>query len=124
MLTWLREHPGDAGWGFYYLARRMGLTRVDCSSAWAASRAGRTRMGTVEVGYAVVDEHRRQGYATEAVVGWTRFAFESPRVARVIGQTLPSLGPSIRVLGKPASAPPARATIRTRRRASRCCGAS
>ena len=56
--------------------------------------------GVVEVGYGIVTDHQRQGLATEAVDGWLRFAFGSPRVTMVVGQTLPSLAPSIGVLEK------------------------
>lgn len=54
--------------------------------------------GNVEVGYSVLVEHQRQGYASEALAGWIGFAFASGRVARVIGQTLASMSASIRVL--------------------------
>jgi RimJ/RimL family protein N-acetyltransferase len=99
-LTWLLAHPGDADWGFYYLARRTppGAPRLLVGAG--GFKGGPDDEGTVEVGYSILREHQRQGYATEAVVGWARFAFESPKVARVIGQTLQSLGASIRVLEK------------------------
>ncbi len=56
--------------------------------------------GTVEVGYSVLPEFRRQRYATEAVAGLLRRASADPRVARVIAETLPSLRPSIGLVEK------------------------
>jgi ribosomal-protein-alanine N-acetyltransferase len=56
--------------------------------------------GTVEVGYSIVSDHRRRGYASEAVRGLVRHAFGVPEVRRVIAETLPELTPSIGVLRK------------------------
>jgi len=95
-LRGLEAHPADADWGFYYLARRDGAHSLLVGAG--GFKGAPDAEGTVEVGYSVLPEHQRQGYATEAVGGWVRFAFESERVARVIAHTLASLGPSIRVL--------------------------
>jgi RimJ/RimL family protein N-acetyltransferase len=54
--------------------------------------------GTVEIGYGVVPERRRRGFAREAVDGWLAHAFADPRVRRVIAHTLVELEPSIGVL--------------------------
>ena len=56
--------------------------------------------GSVEVGYGVVSDQRRQGFATEVVHGLAAKAFASPSVRVVVGQTLPSLVGSIGVLEK------------------------
>ena len=56
--------------------------------------------GEVEIGYGVLPEFQRRGYATEAVRAWIAFAFTDPRVQAVVGQTLASLTPSIGVLEK------------------------
>jgi [ribosomal protein S5]-alanine N-acetyltransferase len=54
--------------------------------------------GAVEIGYSIVPESRRRGYAREAVDGLIGWAFHDPRVRRVIAHTLPGLAPSIGVL--------------------------
>jgi RimJ/RimL family protein N-acetyltransferase len=54
----------------------------------------------VEIGYSVLPEFRRQGYATEAAQGLIARAFAHPGVALVIAETLPDLFPSIGVLRK------------------------
>jgi len=56
--------------------------------------------GTVEIGYGIVSDHQRRGYALEAVRGLLTRAFALPQVQRVIAETLPELGPSIGVLRK------------------------
>jgi RimJ/RimL family protein N-acetyltransferase len=56
--------------------------------------------GRVELGYSVLTQFQRQGYATEAVAGLVEFAFQQPDVDEVSAETLPSLAPSIGVLKK------------------------
>jgi ribosomal-protein-alanine N-acetyltransferase len=56
--------------------------------------------GTVELGYGIVSDHQRHGYATETVRGLLSFAFADPKVTRVIAETLPELEPSKGVLAK------------------------
>jgi [ribosomal protein S5]-alanine N-acetyltransferase len=52
------------------------------------------------VGYGVVRDHQRRGYASETVRGLVGHAFALPEVHRVIAETLPELTPSIGVLEK------------------------
>jgi RimJ/RimL family protein N-acetyltransferase len=54
----------------------------------------------VEVGYGIVAEHQRKGYATETALGLLRRAFGVPAVRRAVADTLPELAPSIGVLRK------------------------
>lgn len=56
--------------------------------------------GMVELGYGIVPDHQRQGFASEAILGWVEFAFAPPTVQTVVGQTLPQLTPSVGVLRK------------------------
>lgn len=54
--------------------------------------------GTVEVGYSVVADRRRRGYATEAartLIGW---ALDQPGIRTVVASCEPSNLPSIRTL--------------------------
>ena len=61
---------------------------------------GEPRDGVAELGYGVLPAHQRVGYATEATLAMTSFAFGQPQVATVIAHTLPHLAPSIGVLDK------------------------
>jgi RimJ/RimL family protein N-acetyltransferase len=95
----LRRAPADAGWWSWYVLRRTG---DDDEGAVAIGTAGFKGApddeGTIEIGYAIVESHQRQGCASEAVAALVDWAFAQPNVQRVIAETLPSLGGSIRVL--------------------------
>jgi RimJ/RimL family protein N-acetyltransferase len=94
------EPPGSSPWGMYYLVRRADEAGVETVVGIAGFKGPPDADGIVEVGYGVVAEHQRLGYATEAVRGMTRFAFASPAVTAVIAHTLVHLTPSIGVLLK------------------------
>ncbi|MDB6123301.1 MAG: acetyltransferase, ribosomal protein N-acetylase [Pedosphaera sp.] len=59
-----------------------------------------TKEGIVEVGYSIVEDEQRKGYATEAVTGLCQRAFSDPRVRRVMAETYPDLIESVCVLEK------------------------
>ena len=54
--------------------------------------------GMVEVGYGIVRDQQRQGYASEAARGLLARAFAAPDVTRVTAETYPELAGSIGVL--------------------------
>jgi RimJ/RimL family protein N-acetyltransferase len=56
--------------------------------------------GMVEIAYAVLPEHQRRGYATEASRLMVAFAFQSPEVRVVRAHTLPDGVASQGVLAK------------------------
>jgi RimJ/RimL family protein N-acetyltransferase len=56
--------------------------------------------GTVEVGYGIVRDQQRRGYASETVRGLLADAFARPTVRRVMAETYPELAGSIGVLRK------------------------
>ena len=95
----LAEDPDQAGWWLHFVVLRGddgGRTLIG-----SAGYKGRPSAdGIVEVGYGIVSEHRRRGYASEAVRGLLERAFALPEVERVIAETLPELTPSIGVLRK------------------------
>src|SRR5579872_1010678 len=93
-LNWLLKHPSDAEWGFYYFLERATGVRPVLIGA-GGFKGAPDADGLVELGYSIVPERRRRGYATEAVRGMLTFAFADSRVRTVIGQTLPSLPASI-----------------------------
>ena len=129
-LDWRSTHPGDDDWGFHYLVLRGDNGAGGVGGARTLIGAGGFRgapdaNGSVEVGYSLLADHQRRGYATEAVEAWVAFAFSDPRVTRVIAQTLVGLTPSIRVLeragftfagtGDDPHAPPGEQVIRYER---------
>ena len=102
----LEEAPDEAGWWSWYLVLRKdaaggrgwGRGRGRVLVGGAGFKGKPTPDGTVEIGYSVLQEAQRLGYATEAVKGLLPWAFEHAEVSRVIAETLPELAPSRRVL--------------------------
>ncbi len=99
-LSWVLDHPHQTGWGFHYVLRRPASSEPPLLIGTGGFKGAPDEAGTIELGYGVLPEHQRHGYATEAVRGWVDFAFASPQVRTVVGQTLPHLTASIRVLEK------------------------
>jgi [ribosomal protein S5]-alanine N-acetyltransferase len=103
-LGWLSDPKNDPGYGFYWLLVRNGAADARQQTAHTligiAGFKGMPEDGVVEVGYGVVAEYQRRGYATEAVRALLAHAFACPGVTRVIAETLPGLAASIGVLEK------------------------
>ena len=95
-------NPDAVGWVLWFV-----LLRADSSPDGARTAIGccgfkgkPTEDGTCEVGYGILPQFRRAGYASEAtraLVGW---AFGHAGVSRVVAETYPELAPSIRVMEK------------------------
>lgn len=96
-LARLQESPASSGWWLRFVLLRTEGRRILIGSA---GYKGPPSAGAVEVGYGIVPDHHRRGYASEAVRGLLAHAFAVPEVERVIGETYPSLIPSIGVLEK------------------------
>jgi [ribosomal protein S5]-alanine N-acetyltransferase len=93
----LSQEPSLCGWLIWYMVS-LEPERVVIGHCGFKGRPDPS--GSVEVGYAVLDDFQRRNYATEAVAGLLRWAQAQPGVRRVVGQTLPHLAASIRVLTK------------------------
>jgi [ribosomal protein S5]-alanine N-acetyltransferase len=99
MLARLADGSDPAGWWLHFVVLReaaAGRTLIGS----VGYKGPPSPDGTVEVGYGIVAEHQRRGYASEAVRGLVRRAFAAPAVRRVIAETYPALTPSIGVLRK------------------------
>lgn len=93
----LAEDPSLQGWLSWYIVR-VGRARTlvgVCGLGGPPNSAGE-----VTLGYAMLPEHRRKGYATEAVGALIDWAFEDPRTRAIVAQTYAHLGESIRVMEK------------------------
>jgi len=99
-LSWVLEHPEQSGWGSHYVVRCPTALEIPLLIGAGGFKGAPDEAESIEVGYAVVPEHQRRGYATEAVRGWVALAFGSPSVQTIVGHTLPHLTASIRVLEK------------------------
>ena len=98
-LGWLEAAPERSGWfGWYGLARPdLGGPAVLVASG---GFLGPPASGAVRLGYSVLPEFQRRGYATEMVNGLLRWAFTHPEVEVVESETEWANPASARVLEK------------------------
>lgn len=97
-LRQLEADPAEAGWAFHYIVREGTSATGPLVIGIVGYKGKPGPDGSVEIGYSVVPEYQRQGIATEAAGALVLNAFQHPAVTRVLGETLPSLAPSIAVL--------------------------
>jgi RimJ/RimL family protein N-acetyltransferase len=102
-MTWIAEileaDPGAAGWvAWYFLLRGPADARTAIGTGGFKGRPSSD--GMVEVGYSVLEDHQRRGYAPEAVEALSAWAFAHEAVRRIVAHTLPDGVPSQRVLAK------------------------
>jgi [ribosomal protein S5]-alanine N-acetyltransferase len=98
-LARLAEGSQQAGWWLHFVVLRHGVPGRTLIGS-AGYKGPPSPEGTVEVGYGIVRDYQRQGYASETVQGLLAHAFALPQVRRVVAETLPELTPSIGVLRK------------------------
>ena len=96
----LEANPASVGWGFWYFT----LPGDGAGPAVAIGNGGfkgpPDAEGSVEIGYAILEEHQRRGYASEAVEALVQWAFAGPGVHRVVAETYGVLIGSMGVLRK------------------------
>lgn len=90
---------GD-GFGFYYFIMRPEEEGDAPVVIGVGGFKSKPVDGRVEIGYSVLPQFHRKGYATEAAAGLIRFAFAGDDVNEVIAETLPHLEASIGVMIK------------------------
>ena len=93
---WIRSDPDLGGFGAYFIIHRAD-GRLIGDGGFKGRPNGR---GEVEIGYAIIEAYRRQGYATEAAAALIDWAFRQPEVYAVIAETLPDGFHSQKVLRK------------------------
>jgi len=106
----LLESPHLAGWFPWYWVLRLedpvGRTSAVRSPGGvprlvgAGGFVGPPDEGRVEIGYHVLEAHRRRGYAEEAVRALLQWGFGHPEVEEVIAEAASDNGPSIGLLVK------------------------
>jgi len=100
-LMQLQRDPALCGWlVWFWLKRPQNGERFPTLMGMGGFKGKPNELGTVELGYSIVPAFQKRGFGTEAVNALTKWALEDTRVSRVVGETLPELPASIRVLKK------------------------
>lgn len=95
----LEADPNLVGWWGWYLVRHEpGQERVLIGSAGFNGYPDQD--GNLLIGYTILSFYEGQGYATEAVGGLLKWAFQHPQVMDVAAETFPDHKASIRVMEK------------------------
>jgi RimJ/RimL family protein N-acetyltransferase len=96
-LGWLEAAPDQAGWfGWYALCRDISASGQVLVGG--GGFLGPPQDGVVQMGYSVLPEFQRRGYATEMVRGLATWAFVQPGVAVIAAETEWANPASVRVL--------------------------
>jgi ribosomal-protein-alanine N-acetyltransferase len=93
----LAQHPDAVGWMIWYFVLDDGDARTAIGNG---GFKGKPCDGTVEIGYSIIPEFQRRGYATEAAQALVGWAFGHDDVARVVAETLPGSAASQKLLSK------------------------
>ena len=95
MLEGCLRHPDQWDWYAIWMIEKKDGTHIGdlCFK-------GLRDNGIAEIGYGILEEHRGQGYATEAVQAAYRWAFGHPEVTALEAETDPGNAASQRVLQK------------------------
>jgi RimJ/RimL family protein N-acetyltransferase len=96
-LARLLEGPPQTGWWLHFIVLKDGADGRTLIGS-AGYKGPPSDDGTVEVGYGIVRDQHRRGYASEAARALLAHAFADPKVKRVIAETYPELTGSIGVL--------------------------
>jgi [ribosomal protein S5]-alanine N-acetyltransferase len=97
----LERDRGNRMWTLHYVVQRQALANGVRELLGVAGYAGPpSAAGVIEIGYAIAEEHQRQGYAIEAVNALILVAFQNPGIVSITATTYATLGPSIGVLRK------------------------
>jgi ribosomal-protein-alanine N-acetyltransferase len=87
-LRFAQQHPEAAGYGcWYWLLKPAKATGNALLIGNGGFKGLPSADGTVEVGYSLLEGYQGKGYATEGVRALVAWAFENPRVRRVIAET-------------------------------------
>lgn len=95
-LSWIEAAPDQLGWFAWYAVTRGAAPTLVAGGGFK----GPPTDGVAEIGYSVLPQFQRNGYATELVESLVRWAFAQPGVTTVVGETEGPNPASERVLAK------------------------
>jgi RimJ/RimL family protein N-acetyltransferase len=98
-LEWLEAVPQSVGWfGWYAVANKLATQAPTLIGS--VGFLGPPRDGEVSIGYSVLPQFQRVGFATEMVAGLVQWAKDDEAVARIVAETEWANPASMRVLSK------------------------
>ena len=92
------EFEAEQGWSAWYLLKRVNEAENLVGICQFKGRPDAS--GSVEIAYSILESHRNQGLATEAVARLAQWAFGHQLVREVCAETMPYRRQSIRILEK------------------------
>ena len=98
-LSWLEAAPDRVGWFGWYALARLGDAAPPVLVG-GGGFLGPPQSGAVKIGYSLLPEFQRRGYATEMVGGLVRWALAKPGVDVIAAETEWANPASVRVLEK------------------------
>lgn len=92
--------PDDRGWFAWYVVLRDAANSGDEGTliGTCGCKGPPDAIGVIEVGYGIVSECQRRGFASEATRALIEWALRDPRVKRIDAETFPHLIPSLGVM--------------------------
>lgn len=96
----LHERPERLGWLAWYWLRKEPMPEKPTLIGDGGFKGEPDASGTVEIGYSILPQFEKRGYATEGSKGLIEFACSHPAVRRVVAQVDPQNIGSVRVLEK------------------------
>ncbi len=104
-LEWIVAAPDLVGWYVWYAMMQSPREASDTLAGAggdiliaSAGFKGPPEDGTIEIGYSVLPQFQRQGFATKIVRALIDWAFAQPGVARIVAETTEENAPSMRLL--------------------------
>jgi [ribosomal protein S5]-alanine N-acetyltransferase len=96
----LRIDPPPLGWQSWYWLKKEASPEKPTLIGGGGFLGEPDHTGTAEIGYSVLPQCRRLGYATEGTRGLIAWAMNHPQVTRIVAETEPSNEHSVRILTK------------------------
>jgi RimJ/RimL family protein N-acetyltransferase len=97
-LRYLADNPDAAGWAAWYFLLPSKADEKVQAIGIGGFKEKPSQQGIVEVGYSIMPDYQRLGFASEAAAALIDWAFSHPEVQLVTAETLPALVASIRLL--------------------------
>jgi [ribosomal protein S5]-alanine N-acetyltransferase len=94
----LESRPTESGWWSWYITYSIEGLPAGTLVGSVGFSGPPDADGHVQIGYAILQDYRGQGFATEALGGLIDWAFENTSVQRISGETFSDMPVSISVM--------------------------